>query len=246
MVSTSADESTLPDRGTGASAPQGTSAPGGASTVSPAGAATPPIATPQTNPTPESVHDATSDRVAKKWKLSEDGLRFMAVCESGVLNGKFLGLPVENGYILEVYNDSKGNPTVGMGHKVLPSDNLKVGAAISVKQAEAFARKDLADSENAVNNSVNVPLHQYEYDALVSITFNTGVGGARRLFEKVNEANYATVPITITTYRARGIEWRRELESRLFQASNYDATHNKTPTHHKDKGQKHGHHKAHH
>jgi GH24 family phage-related lysozyme (muramidase) len=49
---------------------------------------------------------------------------------------------VREGRRNDVYLDSRGIPTVGIGHKVLPEDNLKVGDVISDAQVEAFYVKD--------------------------------------------------------------------------------------------------------
>lgn len=51
-------------------------------------------------------------------------------------------LTVREGRRNDVYLDSRGIPTVGIGHKVLPEDNLKVGDVISDAQVEAFYAKD--------------------------------------------------------------------------------------------------------
>lgn len=80
------------------------------------------------------------------------------------------------GIRLKVYRDSKGIPTVGVGHVCLPADNLKVGDHITQAQCDAFLAQDVVKCENAVNG-VNVPLTQWQFDALVSFIFNIGVGG---------------------------------------------------------------------
>lgn len=51
-------------------------------------------------------------------------------------------LTVREGRRNDVYLDSRGIPTVGIGHKVLPEDNLKVGDVISDARVEAFYVKD--------------------------------------------------------------------------------------------------------
>lgn len=213
-----------------------TDTPNGATVSAPTAASspTPPLAVPQTNPTPESVHGAASERKARDWTLSDEGIRFIATLESGVINGSYKGMPVTDGMILQVYNDSKGNPTVGLGHLVVPSDHLTVGETISVQRARDLAKHDLSVSESALNRRIRVPLKQNEYDALVSIAFNAGSGtGIARLVDRVNEGDYAALPNYIQSYRSRGIEWRRGLESRLFEAGNYDGQHQSShkPTH---------------
>ncbi|CAM2173789.1 lysozyme [Paraburkholderia sacchari] len=186
------------------------------------------LATAITNTNPDSCVYVQTDRLCKPWRISNDGIVFMAVCESGVLNGTFMGMPVVDGMILKVYIDSKGNPTVGFGHKVLPSDNLRVGDTISVERARELSQSNLDEASRAINRRVRVPLYQYEFDALASIAFNAGAGGGiAALVEKVNTGQYGELPAYIRTYRAGGIEWRRALEARLFKTGNYDARHGK-------------------
>lgn len=50
----------------------------------------------------------------------------------------------EEDYKLNVYKDSRGILTVGIGHKVLPSDKLSLGQIITPARAEAFFIADLA------------------------------------------------------------------------------------------------------
>jgi lysozyme len=179
-----------------------------------------------TNTNPNSRIALQSDRLGKPWRISDAGIKFIAVCESGVLNGTYKGLPVVEGMILQVYLDSKGNPTVGLGHFVLPSDHLGVGDRITVERATEFAKNDFSEAESAINLRIKVPLNQHEYDALVSIAINAGVGGGiARLVDKVNAGGYSKLPAFIRPYRANGIEWRRKLEARLFETGNYDAAH---------------------
>jgi lysozyme len=207
---------------------------------------TPPIGHATTNTNPNSNVSLQTKRIGKPWKISDEGIKFVAVCESGVLHGTYMGLPVVDGMILKVYNDSRGNPTVGLGHLVIPEDHLKVGDDITVERARDFAKRNFTESESAINRRINVPLHQYEYDALVSISFNAGpAGGIAHLVDKVNAGDFAAIPAYIRTYRAHGIEWRRALEARLFETGNYDATHEAT---HKapHKSQHNGGHRGHH
>ncbi|WP_321905474.1 glycoside hydrolase family protein [Paraburkholderia tropica] len=179
-----------------------------------------------TNADPNSCVTVQSDRLCKPWTFSNDGLAFVAVCESGVLNGTYQGMPVVDGMILKVYIDSKGFPTVGFGHKVLPEDHLHVGDTISVERARELSKKNQREATSAVNRKIHVPLMQYEFDALASIAFNAGGGnGFNGIADKVNEGVYTGVPNFIRTYRAHGIEWRRALEARLFRYGNYDARH---------------------
>lgn len=49
----------------------------------------------------------------------------------------------DEGLRLTVYKDHLGKPTVGVGHLVLPKDNLKVGDKISRSRALAWFREDV-------------------------------------------------------------------------------------------------------
>ena len=81
------------------------------------------------------------------------------------------------GFELEVYLDSEGNPTVGRGHLVLPEDNLKVGDTITEEQAEAFYEKDIDNARQVAENFVpNVwgDLSQQRQNVLTNMSFNLG------------------------------------------------------------------------
>lgn len=55
---------------------------------------------------------------------------------------RYLADPAREGLRLDVYLDSRGIPTVGVGHQVLPEDNLRVGDRITQAQSDAFLRRD--------------------------------------------------------------------------------------------------------
>ena len=86
-------------------------------------------------------------------------------------------LEQNEGVVLKVYNDSCKIPTCGVGHVVLPGDGLQLGDPITQEQCDAFLAHDVAKCENAINGAVQVPITQNQFDAMVSLTFNIGVGG---------------------------------------------------------------------
>lgn len=83
---------------------------------------------------------------------------------------------------LEAYLCPAGVPTIGYGH----TKGVRKGDTITPDQADKFLREDLADAEKAVN-AQNLKINQNQYDALVSFTFNVGVGnfGKSTLLKKV-------------------------------------------------------------
>ncbi len=200
----------------GASAPKSTDA-----------AAGKPVVAGATNTTAGSVKEGASARLGKPWKVSDELLSFIGIWENGVENGKnFANQTVTDGFILTVYNDSRKLPTVGCGHLVLAADKLKLGEKITKERAQAFLKKDLAEAESTVDRKTKVPLFQYEYDALVSITFNAGMGGVGKLIDSVNTGAYDTIPAMIEKYRTGGGNTkRRKSEANVFKSGVYDATH---------------------
>lgn len=83
----------------------------------------------------------------------------------------------EEGIEYTVYRDSLGKPTVGIGHLVLPEDNLVVGQTITSAQVEAFFKKDITDAIWAAISQAK-EVGEFEKDfvtALTSVNFQLGV-----------------------------------------------------------------------
>lgn len=151
----------------------------------------------------------------KPQSLSKNGMKHLKMVE-GVKNA--------------VYIDSAGHPTVGVGHKILPEDNLSVGDVISNQRIDSFLRNDIKIASKAVRKYVNVPLNQNQFDALVSFVFNIGVDAFKvsTLREKLNQYDYfgalAEFPrwkfVTIDGIKVenRGLINRREAEQFLFNS----------------------------
>lgn len=186
-----------------------------------------PVVVGTANTTPGSVKTGTTDRLGKPWVFSDRGVAFLGVQESGVLNGiNFQKHKVTEGLILEVYADGRGLLTVGLGHLVLPEDGLKLNDTVTLDRARAWVKKDIAIAEKAVNSKVNVPLYQNEYDALVSLVFNCGIGHSQTIADFVNSGKYDDAPKMIEVYRIKhGNERRRKQEAAMFRDGNYDAAH---------------------
>ena len=105
-------------------------------------------------------------------------------------NGRVF-LERQEGVLLRVYLDVSGIPTCGCGHVVRPEDGLSVGDTITQAQCDAFLAHDVAKCEATINGAVTVPLTQNQFDALVSLTFNIGVGGflSSSLLRDLNAGN---------------------------------------------------------
>lgn len=140
------------------------------------------------------------------------------------------------------YDDSKGYCTVGWGHLVRQASCRAVGKRalkdfISITEAKRYFDEDVPKHEAYVKNAINVPLHQYEFDALVSLAFNIGDIGVKapNLCRLINQKKYQDGPkemldINKITVRGKkipeaGLTKRRNSEYQLFIKGVYDARH---------------------
>jgi lysozyme len=67
----------------------------------------------------------------------------------------FALLKDREGYRLDVYLDSRGLPTVGIGHLVVAADKLKVGDTIDDARAMALFKTDSADAVSAAKSQAS-------------------------------------------------------------------------------------------
>ena len=79
--------------------------------------------------------------------------------------------------------------TIGYGHY---GADVKKGQKISSKRATEILEQDLEKFEKAVNVAVRVPITQSMFNALVSFTYNVGVGALKSstLIKYVNSKEY--------------------------------------------------------
>ena len=121
---------------------------------------------------------------------------------------------------LNRYTDSAGVPTIGYGHT---GDDLP--ESITVDQAEAYLRADLADACRAVENYVTVPINDNQYAALVSLVFNIGSGAFQgsTLLRHLNAEEYELASEQFEMWRmaggerSEGLVRRRAAEQQLFR-----------------------------
>jgi len=123
---------------------------------------------------------------------------------------------------LVAYQDSVGVWTIGYGHtKDVWEDRLIIKST-----ADRLLAEDLAEFEKYVDNLVDVPLTQNQFDALVAWTFNLGPTNLSEstLLKKLNAGDYDSVPSEMKRWNKAGGEVleglirRREAEAALFNA----------------------------
>ena len=73
---------------------------------------------------------------------------------------------------LDVYLDSNGYKTVGVGHKLPSNTTLEVGDLITQAQSDTWYTQDQLNAQKRVYRSILIPLESYELKALTSQAFN--------------------------------------------------------------------------
>ena len=125
------------------------------------------------------------------------------------------------GLRLEAYMPTPHDvPTIGYGH----TQGVKLGTEITITQATAFLRDDLAWVERAVNGMVSVPLNQNQYDALCSFVYNLGAAnfGSSTLLRMLNAGDYQGAADQLPRWNKQkrkvllGLTRRRAAERALF------------------------------
>jgi len=110
-----------------------------------------------------SMLNSKSSSLGKTKTISQNGVNFIKGFE---------------GLRLKAYDDGVGVITIGYGTTRYPNGHkVQLGDTCTEKEAEQYLANDLAKFEKAVNEAIKVPVNQNQYDALVSFTYNVGIGG---------------------------------------------------------------------
>lgn len=141
-------------------------------------------------------------------------------------------IEAHEGFRDRLYNDANGYATIGYGHLV------HKGAVGTNPQAEApyvnglpraaaavLLAKDTLAAAAGVKTFIFRPLQQTEFDALVSFTFNVGVGALMKstLARRVNSnaTPDAIESAFLMWLKPKSLEGRRRAEVELFLRGNY-------------------------
>ncbi|OBU87131.1 lysozyme [Chromobacterium subtsugae] len=125
------------------------------------------------------------------------------------------------GVRLAAYQDMVGVWTIGYGHT---GPDVKKGMAITQQQADQLLAEDLQTFETGVGKAVTVPLNENQFSALVSFSYNLGLGNLRSstLLRLLNKGDYAGAAAQFPRWdRAGGqvvpgLLRRRQAEQALF------------------------------
>lgn len=116
-----------------------------------------------------------------------------------------------------------GKKTIGYGHVLLPDESYPCG--LNEETALEILQKDVRIAEKTVLKSVQVPLNQNQFDALVSFVFNVGSRNFRHstLLRCLNAGLYEDCPAEIMRWVYvsgnvnAGLMRRRKAEAELFK-----------------------------
>ena len=119
---------------------------------------------------------------------------------------------------LKAYKCPAGVLTIGYGHTA----GVKEGDTITQEQADDYLRNDLAKYEKAVMNYNGIyHFNQNQFDALVSFTYNCGIGNLKNLTQS-GKRTLAQISTKLLLYNKaggvvlRGLQRRRAAEKELF------------------------------
>lgn len=132
----------------------------------------------------------------------------------------------EEGFSATVYPDVAGNPTIGYGHMLKKGEKI---TQVTQAQAEQLLRDDLRTAEQAVNKLVRVPMHQCEYDALVSFVYNVGSKAFQKstMLTYINEQDFDYAADEFMKWdhaggkKVHGLSIRRQREMECFLGQGY-------------------------
>ena len=126
------------------------------------------------------------------------------------------------GFRSEPYKDLVGITTWGYGHAIKKND--VVPQSITESEATALLCADLVPCETCIDDKVEVPLTQNQFDALCSFIFNLGTGAfsGSTLLKDLNAGDYASAAMQFTRWNkaggkeVAGLTRRRIAEQQLF------------------------------
>lgn len=181
------------------------------------------------------TNEKSDERVAPKaLKTSKRGKDFIKSWEN---------------FYAKPYDDTEGYATIGIGYLIAYKSYKKLSKSdvekteitwdeflngISEERALHLFNKKIELYEKAIQRDIKVNLYQHEFDALVSLLFNTGqnflnTGGARggetKIKKNINSKLYeegANEMADVTNGGTRGLVRRRAAEIKMFKNNEYD------------------------
>lgn len=167
-----------------------------------------------------SLAATVSKSTSTNWYINEAGLDLIKHFESCLK-------PTGRGTFAAYADPAHGwkVPTIGWGTIAYP-DGIKVkqGDEITQEQADALLAWEVNEKAEGVRELVTVPLTQDQFSALVSFSYNVGLGNLKRstLLKKLNAGEYNGAAMEFPKWNQAagqvlaGLTRRRFSEQRLF------------------------------
>lgn len=129
------------------------------------------------------------------------------------------------GFSAKAYNDPPGSAkwSIGFGHQILPGEPY-MSREITVDEGRALLAADTAKAQQAVRETIKVPLTPAQFDSLTSFVYNVGVSAFKTgtVPAKINAKNFAGAAATMRQYNKAGgridkaLIARRDVEASAF------------------------------
>jgi lysozyme len=121
----------------------------------------------------------------------------------------------------ETFHGKKDKWTIGYGC----TEGVYEGLVWTKEQSDQAFERELSKFESAVNRLVTVPLNQNQFDALVSFSYNCGIGALQSssLLKKLNKGDYEGAANQFQFWNhagggvVAGLTQRRSSEANLFR-----------------------------
>jgi lysozyme len=149
-------------------------------------------------------------------RISPTGLAIVKAFESCLAP-----IPGRPGFF-KPYIDPVGVPTIGWGHTNHHEPKFTSSSVWSQQQCDDALAGVMATFEAHVSKLAKVALTQYEFDALVSWSYNTGGPETATLWRKLNAGDKGAVPSELAKWNRgggkvlNGLTRRRKSEGELF------------------------------
>lgn len=126
------------------------------------------------------------------------------------------------GFSNKEYICPAGKATIGYGHVILADEHFQ--EPMTRREAENLLKKDLEPRQKSLNSFLKVNINQNQFDALMSLIYNIGVGNFQKstLLKFVNDRLFDKVPnqfirwCYISGEKSTGLITRREEEIKLW------------------------------
>ena len=159
------------------------------------------------------------------------GKNNMEISQEGItLIKHYEGCPKDNDGNAVSYRCAANKATIGYGSlKLIDGSPVKDNISITMQEAEDLLTHELKEYQGYINDMVNVPLKQNEFDALVSWVFNLGPSNLKSstLLKVLNAGDYENVPEQIKRWNKvngvinEGLVKRRKSEALLFECQDW-------------------------